>query len=574
MQGVLMSNIIVLGINDGHNAGAALIKNGKVVAAIQEERLRNIKNYSGVPTRAIHEVYKIANIHPQDTNLISVVSLNRTYAPLKEFPLKVRLFYKLAPYLDSHSFARWYVAILHKFRKMDGVYKVLKELNLQDKELMFVDHHKCHAACAHYSKPVKNNRNSKPNLILTSDGAGDGLSATVSIGHENHIQRIASTTFYNSLGNVLYSEITGYLGLQRWEHEYKLMGMAPYGKAEKSMDKIKKIIRINPRNPLEFQNTIGAVGPYIGLKLKHLLHEERFDNLCAATQLYFEQLVKQWVKNAIKKTDLHNVVCSGGMFLNVKANKVLREMPETENIFFYPAADDGGTPVGAALEGYYRYCQKQGIKPEHHEIEDVYYGKEYDNEQIKKVLTEKGWMKKAVFVDEIDAEVGSLVAKNKIVARLSGKTEWGPRALGNRSILANPNDLRVIKDINFAIKKRDFWMPFAISLIEKRMKDYLINPVPSRYMIDSFDTTDKRDEIIAGTHPFDNTARPQTVQEWNPSYLKVMKEVERETGIGGVLNTSFNLHGYPLVDNPETALFTFENSGLKYLAMGNWLVRK
>lgn len=569
-----MGNAVVLGINDGHNAGAALIKNGKVISAIQEERLRNIKNYSGVPSRAIRKVYEIAKIHPSETNVIAIVSLNRTYAPLKEFPFKVKMFYKLAPYLDSHTFSKFYVSILHKFRKMDVLNKVLKQMGLADKELVFVEHHKCHAACAHYSKPIILKKHNKPNLVLTSDGAGDGLSATVSIGYKNHIHRIASTTFYNSIGNVLYSEITGYLGLKRWEHEYKVMGMAPYGKPEYSIDNIKKVIRINPKRPLEFQNTIGAIGPYVGKKLKNMLHEERFDNLCAATQLYFEQLVKKWVQNCIKKTDLHDVVCSGGMFLNVKSNKILREMQEIDNIFFYPAADDGGTPVGAALEAYYRYCEKEGIKAEHHEIGDVYYGCEYDNEHIKKVLKEKGWLKKAKFIKDINGEIGELIVKNKIVARVNGRTEFGPRALGNRSILANPSDLKVIRDINFAIKKRDFWMPFAVSIIERRMDDYLLNAVSSRYMIDSFDTTRKRDEIIAGTHPFDATARPQTVQEWNPGYLKVMEEFEKITGIGGMLNTSFNLHGYPLVDSPETALWTFENSGLKYMAIGNWMVKK
>ncbi|MBT4824981.1 hypothetical protein HN695_01890 [Candidatus Woesearchaeota archaeon] len=566
--------VIVLGINDGHNAGAALVKNGKVVAAIQEERLRNIKNYSGVPTRAMKAVYQIAKIHPDETDVISMVSLNRTYSPLKEFPLHVKLFYRLAPYLDGHSFSKWYVKILHKFRKMDDVHKALKQMGLQNKELTFVEHQKCHAACAHYSKPISKNKGKKPNLVLTSDGAGDGLSATVNIGHKNRMQRIAATTFYNSLGNVLYSEMTGYMGLKRWEHEYKVMGMAAYGKAEYSIDEVKKIIRINPKRPLEFQNRMRAIGPYIGQKLKHRLHEHRFDNLSAATQLHFERVVKQWVKNGIKKTGLHNVVCAGGMFLNVKANKILREMPEVDNIFFYPAADDGGTPVGAALEAYYKHCRKNGIKAQHHEIGDVYYGREFENDHIKEVLKNKGWLKKATFVDRIDQEVGELVAKDKIVARHSGRTEWGPRALGNRSILGNPSDLKVIRDINFAIKKRDFWMPFAVSLIEKRMNRYLVDGCPSRYMIDSFDTTDKRDEIVAGTHPLDGTARPNTVQEWNPGYLNVLKEFEKHTGISGMLNTSFNLHGYPLVDTPESAIFTLENSGLKYLAMGNWLIRK
>ena len=197
--------VITLGINDGHNAGAALIKDGQVLAAIQEERLRNIKNYSGVPSRAIRAVYRIAKINPQETDLISMVSLNRTYSPLKEFPFHVKLFYRMAPYLDGHAFSKWYVKILHKFRKMDGIYKVIRSMGLQNKELTFVEHQQCHAACAHYSKPISKNKGGKPNLVLTSDGAGDGLSATVSIGYKDRIKRIAATTFYNSLGNVLYS---------------------------------------------------------------------------------------------------------------------------------------------------------------------------------------------------------------------------------------------------------------------------------------------------------------------------------------------------------------------------------
>lgn len=569
-----MRNIVVLGINDGHNAGAALVKDGKVAAAMQEERLRNIKNYAGVPTKAIKAVYDIAKINPADTSVVAIVSLNRTYAPLKEFPARVKLFYKMVPYLDSHTFSNLYVKILHKFRKMHDLNRALKNINLHNKEIMFVEHHKCHAACAHYSRPITKNKGNKPNLVLTSDGAGDGLGATVSVGYDDYIRRIAATTFYNSPGNVLYSEITGYLGLKRWEHEYKIMGMAPYGKADLCIRQMKKIIRINPRKPLEFENRTGTIGPYLEPKLRKLLAGQRFDNISAACQLHFENIIAQWVKNAIKKTGLHDVVCAGGMFLNVKCNKKIREMEEVDSVFFYPAADDGGTPVGAALEAYYRHCRKMGIKAEHHELEDVYYGCEYDNDCIKEALKKKDWLKKAEFVKDIDSEVGELLAKNKIVARLNGRTEFGPRALGNRSILANPSDLKVIRDINFAIKKRDFWMPFAISLIEKRMNDYLVNAVPSRYMIDSFDTTNKRDKIIAGTHPFDCTARPQTVNDWNQGYLKIMKVFEKETGIGGVLNTSFNLHGYPLVDSPETALWTFENSGLRYLAIGNWLVKK
>ena len=561
-------SVITLGINDGHNAGAALVKDGEVVAAVQEERLCNIKNFSGVPELAIKEVFKIAKIHPHDINVIAMVSLNRVYAPLKEMPFKVKLFMKLSPLLHGKKFCNAYVKFLHKFRPMQKLYKIFSSLNINDKEITFIEHHVAHAACAYYSK------NKDKALVFTIDGAGDGLSSTVNIGENNRLRRIAASSYYDSLSNSMYSEITRYLGMKPWEHEYKVMGMAPYGKSEYCIDKVRKIVRINPKNPLEFQNTIGACGVYIQKKLIKMLAGQRFDNISAACQEHFENMMEKWVRNAVKKTGIHDVAFAGGSALNVKANKVIREMPEVDSAFFYPAADDGGTPVGAALEAYNRYCDENGIKPKRKEIKDIYYGMGFSNDDAKELLKKKGLLKKASFIDNIDEEVGELLVKGEIVARCSGRVEWGPRALGNRSILGDPRDLRVIGKVNFAIKKRDFWMPFAVSILEKRMKDYLINPKFAPYMVEAFDTTEKVDDIIAGTHPKDKTARPQIVNEWNPGYKKIIETFEAKTGVGAVLNTSFNLHGYPLIGTPDVALSTLENSGLKYLVIGNYLVKK
>ena len=561
-------SVVTLGINDGHNAGAALVRDGEVIAAVQEERLCNVKNFSGVPELAIKEVFKIAKIHPHDINVIAMVSLNRVYAPLKEMPLRVKLFMRLSPLLHGHSFSSFYVKILHKFRPMQKLNRIFLSLGISNKEIVFVEHQKAHAACAFYSTKHKKA------LVFTADGAGDGLSSTVNIGVGNKIRRIASSTYYDSLSNVMYSEITRYLGMKPWEHEFKVMGMAPYGRAEYCINEIKKIIRINPKKPLEFQNTIGACGVYIQKKLIKMLAGQRFDNVSAACQQYFDELMEKWVRAAIKKTDIHDVVFAGGSALNVKANKVIRDMPEVDSAFFYPASDDSGTPVGAALEAYNRYCEANGIKPVRKEVKDVYYGMEYSNDYVKDLLKKKGLLKKASFIDNIDEEIGEMIAKGNIIARCTGRVEWGPRALGNRSILADPRDLKVIGKVNFAIKQRDFWMPFAVSILEKRMKDYLINPKFAPYMIEAFDTTDKVDDIIAGTHPFDKTARPQIVNEWNPGYKKIIETFEAKTGIGAVLNTSFNLHGSPLIGTPEVAISTLENSGLNWLAIGNYLVKK
>ena len=560
---------VVLGINDGHTAGAALTRNGKVEAAVQEERLNNIKNYSGVPSLAIHEVYKISGIHPSQTTAIAIGTITRVHAPLKERPLKVRLFEGISPFVHSHLWSRFYVSVLHKFRRMDELNVVFRELGIDDKEVMFIEHHQAHAATAFYQRPWKDDT-----LVLTNDGAGDGLSSTVSIGRDYEMERIASSTYYDSIGNNLYSEITGYLGMKRWEHEYKIMGMAPYGRPEYCLDPMRRIIRINPKKPLEFQNTSGLYGIQLQNLLWHELGGQRFDNISAAVQQHFEDLLTQWVSNCVRSTGIRKIACSGGLFLNVKANKKLRELTDVDDIFFYPACDDGGIPVGAALEAYNRLCTREGYKPEIEPLQGLYYGTEYDNDDIKRRLNGLGLSHKPEFINDMEGTIADMLAKGKIIARFSGRVEWGPRALGNRSILADPRDLRVIRRINFAIKMRDFWMPFAPSTIEADSAKYFTNFRPARYMIEAFDTEESAAEIIAGLHPYDRSGRPQSVNELNPGYLRLLKEFKSATGVSGVLNTSFNLHGFPIVGKPEIALHTLKHSELDAVAIGNWLVNR
>lgn len=562
--------MIVLGIHDGHNAGAALIKDGKILAALSEERLNNLKNYAGPPLLAISEIYKIAGIKPQDTDFISIGCKVRVGVPYADQNWLGRLQVKLAPLLHSHFFAKTYVNLLHSIRETGDLKTHFQFLGIEDKPIIFIEHHQTHAACAYYQRPWKDET-----LILTLDGSGDGLSATVSVGKDFNIKRIAETTFYDSLSNNLYSEITAYLGMKRWEHEYKLMGLAPYGKNDGLIEELRKVIRINPARPLEFQNTFNKYLYDVTKKLSKVLIGRRFDNIAWATQAYFEELIVQWVINAIDFTGIHNVVCAGGAFLNVKANKVLRELPEAKKIFFYPASDDGGTPVGTALEGYVKWCLQKKITPKIYPIEDIYYGKSFTDSEIEPILLKTKWKKKAKLVSkDIEKIIAVNLAKGKIIARFAGRSEWGPRALGNRSILANPRDLKVINKLNFAIKQRDFWMPFAASILEEDAKDYLVNYHPARYMIEAFDTTTKAEEIVAGLHPFDKTCRPQTVNNWNPGFRKILSEFKKITGVSGVVNTSFNLHGFPIVGTPEVALSTFENSGLDILILENWIIEK
>src|SRR2546425_4912740 len=216
-----LTSIVTLGINHGHTAGAALVKDGQVVAAIQEERLVNIKNYSGVPHNAIAEVFRISKVNPQDANVIAIVSLNRVYAPLAEMPWKVRLFEQISPLVHSHAWSRFYVAVLRKRRRMDELRGALQANGLAGKEVMFVEHHRAHAATAFYARPW-----AEPALVLPADGAGDGLSSTVNVGRGFDIKRFASSTYYDSVGNYVYSGNISQHTINRRVHDHNIMAAA------------------------------------------------------------------------------------------------------------------------------------------------------------------------------------------------------------------------------------------------------------------------------------------------------------------------------------------------------------
>ena len=569
----------VLGIHFWHDAGAALVQNGKIIAAVNEERLKNEKHFVGYPIESIKEVLKISKLHPSEIDAISVVGTAESIFP-KHFERYPNF---------SHAISNWSwedssqkhldgLYLYHKrITKLKAFTTVLTKLGISPKQVFFIEHHTAHAASAYYLSPWNLDEDV---LIFTADGFGDGLSSTISIGNKGEIERIknSETSDYNSLGE-FYASVTSYLGMHSGFDAFKVMGLAPYGNPKKAIDEIKQIIQINPENPYVFSTKFRSIqtGNNDILKnLPRLLKGKRFDNIAAATQEWFEILITKWIKNAIKKTGIHKIACAGGNFLNVKANQKLLALEEVDDIFFCPAASDEGLAVGAALRGYYELELKDGHKPTKVPLNSVYLGTSFSNEEIKESLKQHNLLEKAEFVDDIDSEIGELLAKDgNIVARFSGKMEWGPRGLGNRSIIADPSNLNIVRKINKAIKMRDFWMPFGPSILESRMQDYVTDPITSPYMILSFDTTEKRNEMTAAIHPYDFTCRPQTVNsQYNPGYEKVLKSFETKTGIGSVLNTSFNLHGNPIAWNPDIAIDTFNNSQLDVIALGNYLIKK
>ena len=567
----------IVGIHDGHNASVAYIENGCLKFAIQEERLNLIKNYWGFPHTSFDFLLSKYDLESQDIDLIVFSS---KYMPkgmdrdrLIEAHNQDNNIYEIFRNLmaEKDIYKR---LTFHRLRRkklsntnMEMRRRNLKKYNFSDGKIYFLDHHLSHAAAAYYGLKYDDD----PYLILTLDGGGDSLCATVSIGKNGMIERLSETHQGHSIGNI-YSRITFLMGFVPWEHEYKLMGMAPYANPDRS-ERVRQMfssyLDLDDKNPMSFKRKIPESTTYITKRLEKDIRGLRFDEICAGLQIFTEDLIVRWVKECIGITGIRRVLCSGGVFMNVKANKRIMELPEVDIISIFPSCGDETNSIGAAF--FLAYQNKDSVAPLSHFYTGHHFNNEFVEQEIKK--TDISW----TYFDDIDEKIASLLADQKIVARCSGAMEFGARALGNRSILANPSSQDCVRVINMMVKKRDFWMPFAPVLRKERMHEYIINPknIDSPYMMFTFDTTTKRNEFMGAVHNADLTARAQIIsEEANPQYYNIIKKFEEKTGMGVLLNTSFNLHGCPIVMGPREAIDVFSKSGLQYLVLENYLLWK
>ncbi len=587
----------ILGIYNAHNATAVLVKDGVIIANASEERFTNIKNYYGFPKLAIEYCLKEAGIKSEDLDLAVIpfkygapqhsvrgnekkdLSLNIALQIYKAVAVVRKVWGELAfryPGLMPIGKASFRSATLvfEKFH-MRGERKFVADyLGISEDKVICFDHHLSHAVSVYYASPF----NGKKALVLTLDGEGDFLCSTASVFENGKYKMLAKSDRENSIGYV-YQKLTAHLGMKTNEHEYKVMGLAPYAKGaeiEKTYDKIKDIVYLDSKNHLVFKSKFNTLDTDKFLERK--LGKVRFDILAAAFQRFTEDVVTEWVSQAIKKTKINRVLLSGGVFMNVKVNQRIADLPEVREMFVMPSCGDESTPIGAAYLGFLELGNGEALK--NATITNLYMGPQFSNKDVEKVIKKRRLNKKYKVTNPKDIEkaIATLLSKGKIVARMSGRMEFGARALGNRSIFANPTEIQAVRKINDQIKGRDFWMPFAPSILWERMSDYIVNPkkIVSPYMMMGFNTTDRaRKELIAALHQYDFTARPQLVtKEANPKYHKIIREFEKIAGIGGILNTSFNLHGYPIVLGPEEAVNTFENSGLEYLVLEDYLIAK
>jgi carbamoyltransferase len=453
---------------------------------------------------------------------------------------------------------------------------VTGHLGLGAERVATLDHHACHAAAAYFGSPFAG----APALVLTNDNSGDGLCATASTGGGTTLERHeAAPSAPGSLGS-FYSFVTLLLGMKFGEHEYKVMGLAPYapaGAVERTAAALGEVFGLVDDTPARF--AWRRRGARYRLLLEAALGA-RFDAVAGAAQQIVEDTLVRWARLMRARYGGERLALGGGVFMNVKANMLLAGEDWVRDLFVFPSCGDESNAIGAAYLGYVALCERAGLPAKPAPFGPAYLGPSIDDGEVETLIRERdlGARHRVSAPDRMEERIADLLVTDGVVARCAGRMEFGARALGNRSILANPSDHRVVGIINRMIKNRDFWMPFAPSVLREREGDYLVNPkgLASPYMMLAFPTNPKRrDEIIAAVHPQDGTARAHIVDEtWNPGYHRVIREFERRTGIGAVLNTSFNLHVEPLVGSPADALDTFERSGLPHLALGRFLLSK
>jgi len=575
--------MIHLGVCYGHNATVAVIRDGQLVFCQSEERLNRIKNSTGFPVQTIDYVYRHV-CKPEDVASATLFEKSvYGYLHLKANGFKPHQYGDyLSPALEKARTRQWLAKsslgwTLSKLRiglqeKRSSLHQEAKtyfshELRLDQSRVREVDHHLSHA----YST-LPNVREWGRALIFTLDGQGDWVCATVNLFENGRLTVLDRTEHQHSLG-YYYSAVTALLGMKPGEHEFKVMGLAPYAKRE-YYDALTE--RLNGLLDVDAQGRwVSQVTPR-GLQdaLEDCFRFQRFDNVAGAIQSLTERLVLKWIHYWMKKMNVSDIAVSGGVFMNVKVCQRLAESELVGKLFVMPSAADESTAVGCAIWGSEQ--AQIPVMP----LQDLYLGVEFSDHEVESALQETKAHDRYSIVEaeNINQRVAQLLADNHIVARCSGRMEFGARALGNRSILANPGRFEHLHHINDAIKSRDFWMPFTPSILEEDMARYIINPreMFAPYMCITFDTTlEARRDLVAAIHPRDMTARPQCVRkDWNPDYYELISCFKSLTGIGGVLNTSLNLHGEPNVCSPHDAIRTLDLSGLRYLAMGRFLLEK
>ena len=582
-------------------SGCAILIDDKIVFSTSEERYTRIKSDSSFPRNSINDALDFTGLKGTDLDKVLicgnklslipslineystfsvedqikameeywypnlVLGENRNFLQvfnekinLEQFPFNTKLgkefdiFNLQNPYTDEDGkrVSEFFQNIIAEF------------LGIDKEKIEHIEHDWCHACYGFYGSPIRDDNT----MIITADAWGDDLSGTLSIYSEKD-RKINRVKEYNhkdfQLGRI-YRYVTLFLRMLPSDHEYKVMGLAPYYDGLKSSEVEKIFHNMQTLNGIDFSfnKNIQDIFHYISENLTNY----RFDQIASGIQNFTENILENWFTNLLEYFNCDKIVFSGGLSMNVKANMKISQIQNLKNIFICGGGGDESLSIGAC----YQHATKYGIKPK--PLKNLYLGTEsnYDVSQIHD-------NKLKIYEYKNVEQIFEKILDGKIIATCIGRSEMGPRALGNRSILADPRNRFNVEKINRSIKNRDFWMPFAPIILDEFQDDIIDNPkrIESPYMTIAFDTKSGKEKIPAAVHQYDGTARPMILKKsMNPIVWDLIYLFYKRTGIPVLLNTSFNLHGEPLVNDVKDAIRVFNNSDLDILWLDNHIIEK
>lgn len=560
--------IYILGLSyHYHDSGVALLKDGEVVFAAQEERYTRKKQDERFPTNAIDQAFKHAGITIDDISAIGFYE-----KPLIKFERILRTVFSIWP----RGFLMYQRAMQEWMTKKLWIPQEIQK-NLKYKgDIFFVPHHESHAASAYYVSGFPDA------TVVTVDGVGEWATTTIGHGKGTSLELKKEIHFPHSLG-LLYSAITYYLGFRVNSAEYKVMGLAPYGEP-KYMDEMRQLIHVADDGSFtlnmkyfsyEYGDTM--TGRAIEKLFGHPTRkgesklEQFHKDVARSLQEITEEVMLKIAAHAQKICPSEYLCLAGGVALNCVANGKILRSGLFKDIFIQPAAGDAGGALGVALSIWHKQFKGTALP----RLSHVFLGNSYTQEEIEQFLKAQNMPYEKFDDQQLIQTVSGLLEGNNVIGWFQGRMEYGPRSLGNRSIIADARNKENWQKVNLKIKFRESFRPFAPTVLEERAADYFQLDRESPYMLLVADVHEhRRNEIPAVTH-VDGSARIQTVRrDQNPRYYDLIKAFEQKTGCGVIINTSFNVRGEPIVESPKDALNCFLHTHMDYLVLGNCVLRK
>ena len=563
----------ILGISDYyHDSGAVIIKDGKILAAVNEERFSRVKHDGRLPVSSLMYVLHETNLSPRDIDVVAVCGLSYRRSIFNE----IRSFFNTGIY-SRKALRRPYIILVGKKRWNEGVRNLLANFGFHNPHIELVEHHHAHACSAYFTSGFDKA------TVITLDFGGDGLSGSINLGENGHLTRLKGLRFPHSPA-ICYAVITDYLGFLPDCDEGKIMSLGCYGDCGPAYREFTQLIKYKDSYPFFAVDTKALQGTlldpftprlgreYLGQFLPFLA-QYKDEDIAAALQKRVEDTIRQFILKAVEMTGIDKIALAGGLFLNVKLNKILMETEEITDIYIQPNAGDGGVPLGAAL-AIQADLKEDGERISFEKMDHAYFGTHYSNEYTEKILKKAEGITYE-YTDDPAGEAAELLNQNQIIGWFMNRMEWGPRALGARSVLANPAVAENKDRLNLVLKQREWFQPFAPSMLLKPMGEYVESARESPFMLLAFDVREEKKKEIPAVVHVDGTTRPQTVTgEHNREYEKMIRDFENLSGIPLVLNTSFNKHGLPIVCSPRHAVEHLQWGCIDGLVLGNYVAKR